>query len=221
MFIATMIHINQTILIYSVTALAAVTGIIVFRKLQVFFKLLLLQVVLYLMGDRLGIKLKPDPNAWVYNVLALFETLLLFLAAQVYFNSKRSRLVLQSLFFIFLIVFFIDFFLYDIFKIIFYHAVITEGLFFSAISITILYFQFRKAKTHLDTAIIVAVIGMLIYFACSTPYLCLISYIQKFDKELNKKLFQYIVVDLAGVRYMLIAIAFFIAGRRKTLSPAN
>jgi hypothetical protein len=214
-----MLDIKQIVLDLFTALLASAIGLIVFRRLNLFYRLLLLQVIIYVVIDSIAsaiglISKNTYNNSWLYNVLIFIETSLLFAAAQAYFKSDTSKKVLLLFFGCFLIVFFADVFYLTDFRNFAYHAAITEGLFITGIYITLLYFQFmKKAHIFLTAPIILASVGMVLYFAGTIPDLCLVTYFQKIDPHLNQELFQNIVVVLGDVRYLFIALAFWGAGR--------
>lgn len=222
-----MLDIKQIVFDLLSTVLATIIGLVVFRKLDRFYRLLLLQAIIYLVIDSIASALSIMPgnkynNSWLYNIEILFETAVLFAAAQAYFNSNLSKQVLLIVFSFFLLVFCTDVFYLSSFSNFAFHAAIAEGLLMTVLYIIIMYFQFmKKADTFITAPVILASIGMILYFAASIPYLSVIFYLQKVNAGLNRELFQNIVVVLADVRYLFIAIAFFIAGRTSAAANTN
>ncbi len=218
-----MLDTTEIIMDLSTTIIAVGIGAIVFKKLDSFYRLLFWQVAVYLLLDPLAIFVAHCHlyNAWVYDLQILVEMVLLLSAAQVYFNSTQSKPVLLILFCCFLILFGVDvFYLTGNVKLA-YHAAVWEDIVLSCICISILYFQLRKVNTYSSVAMVMASIGMIIYFACSIPYICIMYYLDQKDHPLAQELFQDIVVVLADLRYFLIAIAFFLASRNKTAQLTN
>jgi len=199
--------------------LALIIGLVLFKNLTRFYRILFLQVFIYVVADIIAVSV--GENGLVFNVLMPFETALLLLAAQAYFNSSNSKLILSLLYLIFLASFFTDIYFRTGISVLATYASSVQGFLISGVYITILFFYFMKKKIkRFDISLSVSCIGLLIYFAPGAPYLSLIWYIQDFDPNLNEKLFIFIVVFLASIRYLCIAIAFYIAGTRKP-SPSK
>jgi len=202
------------------TILAAACGIMMFPKLNTFYRLLLLQVLIYLAGDSLASQV--NNNGWCYNILILMETPLLLIMAQAYFATLRSKLVLFFSFLIFLTVYVASIPQLDKFREqpLNIYAIVTEGVLFTIVCLIMLYQEFFKLKSMREKLpVIMVALGMLIYFAGSTPYLSMIVHIQAIDPKANLQLFFEIIIFLGEIRYLFIAIAFFLTGYQGRLFP--
>ena len=200
------------------TAIAAlIVGLAVYKHLIKFYRLLFFQVLIYLLIDCLSIPFMPN-NSWVLNIFVPMETALLFAAAQIYFDSTKSKYLLLLIYSLFVVIYLLDLiFITGINKFV-YHAAIAEGICISVLYIIILYIQFNR---RFSLPLTFACLGLILYFACSIPYISTLFYFQKIDPILNQKLFQYIIVLLAHVRYSFIALAFFLVGKSTYMTYVN
>lgn len=196
------------------TFLAVGVGLALFRKLDRFHRLIFFQVTIFLLLDLFSLTL--DNNNWLYNIQIPIETALLFSAALTYFESTGSKRVLLILFTVFLIVYILDIIYFTGIMSFAYHAAIAEGFLITLVYTILLYVHLMNKKTgSANAALIMASIGMIIYFACTIPYLCVMFYFQGLDPVGNDRIFVYIIVSMASLRYLFIAIAFFINGRKQ------
>ena len=205
--------IKQILLDLSSTLLAFCVGLAVFSKLDRFNRILFLQVVVYLLADSFAI-LYPKYSNLFFNLFMPIETLLLFSAALYYFNTKKSKAVLLILYVVFLIIYFPGVFSFGGISTFAHHAAITEGLLLTGINLVMLYVDFTQGKNGFSYPVTFAGTGMILYFASTIPFLCVMFYFQQQDSYQTKELFNKIVVFTAWLRYLFIAIAFFIASRK-------
>lgn len=202
--------ITQIFLDLSTTFLAFGIGLIVFKRLKRFYRILFFQVLIYLFVDVAATVFVPVNNGWLYNVLIVIEAGFLLFAAQAYFNTQRSKKVLILLFGVFLSVFFADVFIFTGIVKFAHHAAITEGIILTGVYLFLLYEQLKQKIDRSSKAMIIASTGIALYFAGTIPYLGIMFYLRELDAALSKELFNNIVIVLALVRYLLVAIAFFI-----------
>lgn len=204
------------------TLLAFGIGLFFFQKLNTFFRLLFTQVSVYLLIECFAISI--GRNAWLYNLMMPVETGLLFYSAEVYFKTVKSKVVINCLYVVFLVIYLADVLYFIGFDKFANHAAIIEGFFMTAIYTFLLYeILMNRPSQKLDMPATLASLGMVVYFACTVPYLCVIAYFQDQDSHLNDLIFQYLIISLASLRYLLIAIAFYKAGtaRIELLEPIN
>jgi hypothetical protein len=186
--------------------LAILTGMLAYKKLPSFYRILFIQVLIFTAIDLYAAS-KPN-NAWIFNISTIIEIGLVFLAADTYFNMIKSRLIILSLFLIFLLCFIFD--IYSLgSKHFVEHAYIIGGILITGTYLTILSFHFfeRKDKYH-TSALVLTCLGVVLYFAGIEPYLSMIKHIQ--DPQANTKLFNLIIVKLGDIRYFLLALSFLI-----------
>ena len=213
-----MLSVKQILLDLSTTLLAFGMGLMVFRKLERFYRILFFQVLIYLLVDLVASRVIGINNGWLYNVLILIETGLLLFAAQACFNTNQRKWILLAVYGGFLTVFLADVFFFTGIMNFAYHAAIAEGIILTGVYLFLLYIQLKQKIDNSSKAIIIASIGMVLYFAATVPYLGVMFYVHQSDVSLSKELFNNIVVVLALVRYLFIAIAFFIAGKKQVIN---
>ncbi len=200
-----MLPVSQILMDLSTTILAILIGLLAYRKLPAFYRVLFFQALAYLIIDSYAVTY-PN-NGQAYNIEMIFEFSLLFLASALYFKTKNSRILISGLFLIFLLLFVFD--VYSSPKQFANRAYIAGGVLITGIYLAILFFHFLGKKDNYHTsALVLTCLGIVIYFACAAPYLSMISYFQKQSPQSNKELFNLIVVTLGRVRYLLIALAF-------------
>lgn len=200
-----MLPIGQILMDLSTTILATLVGLLAYRKLPAFYRILFFQALAYLIIDSYASTYTH--NAKSYNIETVIEVSLLFLASIIYFKMKSSRFLLSGLFLIFLSLFAFD--IYHFPNDLAYHAYIVAGIAITGIYLSILFFHFLGKKDNYSTpALVLTCLGIVIYFACSIPYLSMMYDLQEQSPQSNKDLFNIIIVALSRVRYLLVALAF-------------
>lgn len=200
----------------STTMLAAGTGLVFYKRLNLFSRILLLQVLVYLSLDITALIVKEynadGNNNWIYNLQLPLETGLLLLAAGVYFGASRAKLYILMAYAFFLVVFLMDILLNKGFFNFTFNGAITEGLVVSGVYLVVLYDSFMQKKP----AYAVAATGLVLYFMATLPELSASEYLMEHDPTVADMVFQYIVVIAAIIRYFFLALAFFLQvyGRR-------
>lgn len=200
------------------TILAVLTGLSVFKKLNLFCRLLFFQAFIYLISDLCGYYIFHNNNSWLYNILIFIETALLLAAAQAYFNSAESRFMLLVSFSFFAIVYAANIY-YNaggIRKFAVY-AAIAEGVIITCVYAVILCAEFMKATAlPVKMPVVCIALGMLFYFAAGIPGLSATIGNAQQDKTLVKTIFVNTVVLLAGFRYLFLMIAFLLLKNDET-----
>lgn len=201
-----MLPISQIVMDLSTTILAILIGIVAYRKLPVFYRILFFQALAYLVVDSYASTYQN--NGFTFSLGIIIEIGLVFLAAAVYFNTIKSRLVVSSLFLIFLLCFILDIYLLGS-KHFTRHAYIIGGILITGTYLTILSFHFfeRKDKYH-TSALVLTCVGIVLYFAGIEPYLSMITHIR--TPQSNTNFFNLIIVNLGHLRYFLLALSFLI-----------
>lgn len=156
----------------------------------------------------------PTNNSQVFNVFLPIETALLLSAAQLYFNSKKSKHVLLVSYLIFLMIYAMDILWIGNIRNFAIHAATIEGILLMLVSIVMLYTHFMHRSGGLSSPIVFAGTGMVFYFASTIPYFCVMFYFQRQNSDQNKYLFNYIVVTAAFIRYLFLALTFLVAARK-------
>ena len=136
-----MLSIQQVLLDLSTAILAVGTGLVLFRKLNNFCRVLLLQTALYLIFDLTAYA--AGKNAWMFNAYMLVETTLLFLAAWLYYNSRTAAYTLVALFAAFALVYMCEIF-YTGFFVFAHFTAITQGVLFTGVFLFIILSAFMQ-----------------------------------------------------------------------------
>lgn len=207
-----MLPVSQILLGSLTPILATTVGVIAYRKLPPFYRVLFIQVAAFLVMDLYASTI-PKNNTAIYNAGILIEVGLLFLAAHVYFRTPATKWIFGSAYAAFLILWCLDINLYGI-KRLASHAYIFAGLSLTAFYAAILFDHFNhRKKVQGNASLILICLSIFIFFAGTVPYLSMMYYIQDLDSKLNTRLFQYMMVAPAITRYFLVALAFLLAAR--------
>lgn len=149
-------------------------------------------------------------NQWLFYIQIPLELLLLNIAACYFLKDKIIRYLSMILYLIFLIIFLLQLSVLKTGEFINY-AVVAAG-----INVTILYTLILHKKLKDDPTSwkkspdVIASIGLIIYFACNVPYFSLFNYLNTHYPLLSQKLFHMITDILANIRYLCLAIAFWL-----------
>jgi len=202
-------------------AIALSMGILSYRNLNEFWRLLFFQIVAYGITLIISYALTAyqksqgqDENTQiVYNAFMLIEMLILITAAHVYFNVVWSKHLAFFAYGLFLMVFLLQ---------ISYNGIHTFANYASAAQSTILtlfygaivyqYFFFHPAPLGRSPEIWMCV-GLLAFLAGCIPYITMINYMQKTYPRENIILYGTIINILSIVRYLLLAFGFFLVHR--------
>ncbi len=195
------------------TVLAFIIGIVMYKKMNLFYRLLFVQIIVYLLVQSAAFFIS-NHNNWLFNLFIPIETLLLLASAYYYFNLKSARRLLILIFLTFMLVYLLDLFLWLGFNTFAFHAAIVEGIAISGVYLFIFYFQFHTNAPN-NWPLLFVCIGHVLYFMCSVPYLSILFYFQNKNPILNRELFVYIVLLLAQIRYLFLAIAFFLIRNKR------
>lgn len=209
---------------------ALAMGMLAYRHMGTAFRLLCVQVAVWslfygLMYATIQYQkangIQPD-NRWLMNIHMVLETVLLTVAAAAFIRTRWGNRVAAVALALFFAVWGLQA-VTDGFYTYLNYADVAECIIISALYALVLY-RFFVQHTHnwWATPEIVLCLGLLLYFACSVPYMAMMRHLQENNPELNHYLFDYISNVLASIRYLLTATAFWLAGRSGTaLIPAR
>jgi hypothetical protein len=208
-----MAAIVNTLISLSSAIVALWIGFFAYKKLSIFYQLLFFQVLVYVILDCISVPFMPH-NSWIINLLVPVETALLFTAAHSYFNTSKSKYVLLGIYILFFAVYLLDIGCLTGVNNFAFHASIAEGVLATGIFISVLYFQLDQGMNAFNSWPITFIcLGMVLYFAGSIPYLSTLFYFNRKDPVLNLKLFHNIIGLLAHVRYIGLALGFYLAAK--------
>ena len=195
------------------TILAVSTGLIFYNKIGLVGKLFLMQAFVYLLIDVIAANLSQ--SLWIYNLYLPVETILLFLAAKMELNTKRSGHFLAVLFITFLLIYLPELFFVKLNGDFVYISALTQYLFISSIYTFVLYERLDPSRnTRINLPIVIISFGLVVYSAGSIPCLAAMKELMSLDMLISKQLWQAIVVLLATLRYLLLAVGLALYSRR-------
>lgn len=199
-----------------------IVALLSFSRLDKFTKVLCLQVVISVVVY-IATKLFDNYyNPLIYNIYIPFEAFILLYVAISFVNLKYTKF----LFYIFLACILLVFCLQVIFNGVynFFNYTYCVSSFF--ITVTYLYLIFvRISETKRGPnfkSFIITSLGIIIYFACNTPYMGLMYYLlDVYDSEFNNTLFTFITRVLSNVRYLFFLVGIILMVRSNKLSHLN
>lgn len=205
----------------SCISLAVFWGICAFRKLDRFFRVLLLQVIVWsvfytcshiVTGYQQAHHL-PIDNQWLMNIHMIIETGLLLTAAWFVLPEMLRSTITIGAFSVFLLVFGIQG-VNQGFGIYLNYADVSACILITLVFSMLLYtFGQRKTAPFWLSSEKWACLGILLYFACSVPYVSMMGYLEKKNPEVNTFLYYLIISVLANARYFLLALAYWMIYR--------
>ena len=204
--------------------LALVFGIFAFRFMDRFFRVLFLQVFVwsvfyglsYLITSYQQAHQLPIDNQWFLNVHLFLETGLLLAAAWFVVPTLFGRPLIVGAFMLFSVVFVLQAWTESI-RIYLNYADVTACLVLTIVYSMVLYTFSQRSKQPLwRSPEKWACLGILLYFACSVPYVSIMNYLQEHHPTVNTFLYYLISGVLANLRYLLLALAFLMIYRTST-----
>lgn len=203
-------------------SLAVFSGMLAFRYMNSFFRILFLQVViwsLFYAGSHVitwyqQFNNQPIDNRWLLNIHLIIETGLLLTAAWFVLPDAFRTFVSAGAFLAFLAAYGIQIWNQGFDGYLNY----ADGV--ACIVITLVFYlvfytvwkqtrvSFWKSPENW------ACLGILMYFACSVPYVWMMDYLQSESPETNTFLYYLISGALANIRYLLLALAFWMLYRQ-------
>jgi hypothetical protein len=208
----------------SCMVIALATGVSAYTRMSLAFKLLLVQVFLALIllivtyaitiyQNRTHTNLN---NQWVFNLYTLAEATLFFCAGFLSLRGKIGR----STFILMILPYYIIFILQGLvtgFSAFENYAYVAQSITISLLYFILLYFIFNtKSKNIAAVPEVWVSVGLVLYFACCIPYFSLFNFLNENYRSLSETLYFYINDVLAYLRYLFIAVAFWLIRRSST-----
>jgi hypothetical protein len=209
-------HYEQVIKEFACMFIAVIAGLLTYRHLNKFYRLLLLQVVVSSVIYFIVEKIPDNFNYPVYNAAMIIEISILLIAFHSYFKNKTMNYVLLFLFFMLLLIDGIQLYIMGI------HSFLNFGYVSGGIVIagicTFIFFNNLNSMTSVkeSSAIIFVSFGLLVYFACSAPYLCMFYYLDNHAPAWYRKLFSLVNIT-SNIRYSFLTIGFWLFRRNAIL----
>lgn len=201
--------------IFLVIVLCIIAGVSSWKNLILPYRLILVQVVIALIFESLGVYLSIIlhlSNSWLFNIYMLLELLLLGMSGTYFIDIKYKKLVFSG------VVAGTFFWIVNLFQNPFnklYNwsyiasATVIIGIYLGVL-FTVVLFRTKRILSH---PLFYLCGSFILYFASVIPLFGLLNYLINDDLPMANKLF-YINVSLNVFRYVMIAIAFYLYGRQ-------
>ncbi len=197
-----------------------VVGLVFFRQYNAVFIRIFFQVAFGLFVIEL-LAFLYKPNHWIYNIQIPIETGLLLSAAMAYLG-KKSKTWLLILFGVFFLIYLVDVLCISGLESLCVNGYVASGIVLVITFLYLIYTMFIQRKlVPVNTPLVIVSLAIVIYFGCLIPYISLSNYLNNHHPELNKVIYYIVVYTFGILRYLLLAIAFIIAGRSKPIAQSN
>ena len=162
----------------------------------------------------------PLNNQWVYNLSMPIETFFLTWAASAHFTEHRQKILIWIGFILFFSIYIVQIIIKGI-NVFSTQGYIAESILMLIIYLFILYSCFIEEYSNWKYSPGVWIcFGIILYFGGSIPYLSLLSYLENNASKTGSFLYHFIVEGLANLRYIMLAIGFWLIRRNALLKSA-
>jgi hypothetical protein len=200
---------------------ALIIGLYTFRHMNFFYRIFFYQLIVFVISFILTYVVLfyeksnnlPHTDQWIYNLFMPIETGFLAWAGYEYFRPNKERILVWVGYFIFLFILISEIVIKG--PLMFSnHGYIAEGILLVVLYLSIIYNQLTyhgnewKRSPELWISI-----GITLYFGGIIPYLSLIHYLQDRHPKINLFLYYCIVEGLSHLRYIFLAIGFWLIRR--------
>lgn len=198
--------------------IALIAGGFAFTRMQTFHKLLYLQILLYALSyvsSYLVITYQRTHqltlnNLWVLNSYSAIEAACLLLAFYTQLYQKREKQVLALLVLPYLVLLLYDWSahsIYSFYSLSFYAECVLFVLIYSYLLYRIVHRHPTEWKTKPETWM---VIGLMLYYAGTAPYMALFNLLNQSHTKLLYVLHLIVNDLLCNARYLLLALGFWL-----------
>jgi hypothetical protein len=206
--------------------IAFILGLYALKYLNLLYRIFFFQSLSYLILLLLSYAVQYIPNMqhrneWLFNLYMPIETGLLTWGFYEYFKAKKEKYIAWIGYAIFLILLITELSIKGI-RDFSNHGYIAECFLIVMAYMAVIYVVLTNQNTmwrYLPELWIS--IGLVFYFGGAMPYLSLIRYIQESHPKINVFLFRFITVGLANLRYLLLALGFWLIRRNALKKPAS
>jgi len=204
--------------------LAVLSGIFAFPYMDRFFRVLFLQVTVWSVFYGLSYVITgyqhahelPIDNQWFMNIHLILETGLLLTAAWFVLPTLIGKPLIVGSCILFSVVFVVQGWKQGWGTYLNY-ADVTACLVLTIVFSMVLYTFAQRTNQRLwRSPEKWACLGILLYFACSVPYVSMMHYLEEHNPPVNTFLYYLISGVLANLRYLLLAVAFLMIYRTAT-----
>jgi hypothetical protein len=198
--------------------IALIAGCFAYARMQRFHKLLFLQILIYAfsyVSSYLVLAYQraqhlPLNNLWILNSYSALETFCLLLAFTTQIRQKREKRILALFVLPYLVLFVYDWSqnsIYSFYSLSFYAECVLLILVYSYLLYSIIHRHPTEWKTKPETWM---VIGLLLYYAGTAPYMALFNALNDSHSKLLHILHLIINDLLCNTRYLLLALGFWL-----------
>jgi hypothetical protein len=197
------------VIVSAAPGLAFIMGLFAFKSLTLFYRVIFFQVMSYLIVLYLTYSVTPENIHWIYNIYLPFEMAMLMGGGIIYFKRLKERMIMALSFLFFLIIYLIQ--INGSLKSFANFASVVEGVIMMVIYLIILNNQFSFSTFSLRTSpLFWLCLGSAIYFSGTIPLLSIFNFANRNFLTEHAILFNAIVDVLANIRYLFIAISFWL-----------
>ncbi len=202
-------------------AIALSLGLIAYRSMNRFWRLLFFQtiaygvtlIISYIVTTYQKLNGQDENTLVIYNVFMLIEMFMLMAAAHIYFNTPISKYLTFLGYGLFLLVFIAQIY-HNGFATFANYASAAQNTILALFYGAILYRQFFFHSTSpAKSPEIWMTIGLLAFLVGCIPYITMINYMQRNFPMENIVLYANIINFLSVGRYSLLALGFFLVHR--------
>ncbi len=206
--------------------IALIAGGFAYSGMLKFHKLLFLQILLYApfyIASYLVIVYQRNHqlslnNLWILNIYSVLETICLLLAAYTQLSQKRKKMMLTLLTLPYLALLIYDWTvnsIYSFYSLSFYAECVLLIIAYSYLLYSIVHQNPTEWKSKPETWM---VIGILLYYAGTAPYMALFNALNQTHSKLLNILHLIINDMLCNTRYLLLSLGFWLIYKQnKTL----
>ncbi len=205
--------------------LAIFIGFRSYAKLTLFHRLILFQLMVYFSVYILSYCITlyqvthhlTKNNQWLFNLYLFFEAMILAAAASIQLVSKGLKQFVYILVGLFFVVF-VRQLKYNGFQVFANFACAAECMVLTVAFLLVLYEEFQRLdRGYLRSPVVFTSLAIVIFYGCNAPYFSFFNYLQKSHPKASEFLFHLIVDVLSNIRYLLLAISFWLIHKNQNL----
>lgn len=201
--------------------LACILALITFRKLDVFSRLIAVQVCLACIVEFVGwqLRISAQRNTWLYNAYMPLEFTLLFLATMLQFKGW-TRFWLAKIIVLYWVCWIAELYLFS------FHSFAVRTYVLGAIILLVNYFfvVYKSAwSPHplLSQSRFWFSIGVILFFGCNIPFFSMYDYIIANSTMQQMRLLSNLMIVFSYFRYLCTSVGFIIVFREARKMAVN
>jgi hypothetical protein len=204
---------KETLTVFIEIFIALIAGIFFYKSFTKGWKLLSIQVIIAFAVELSAyyIRMNHQPNGWLYNIYLIADFTLLITVAYFLIQDKRFQFLFLGAFSLFMLVWLYDVvYLYGITKFA-AHAYIASSILLIATYLYLLFYDtLRWKKAVYLSPVFWLCIAIIVFYGCNITYFYLMDTIIKTLSKEQKDLLLWLLKILVAVRYVLIALSFYL-----------